>query len=129
MIRLDMSEYMERHTVSKLIGSPPGYSASTKVASSPKRSAVAPTPLCSFDEIEKPTPMCSICCCSCLRWSSDRFQAGRFDFKKHLDHHTSNIAFEGDREGGGGSASSSSGAAAEETSSYNRISFVVNERS
>ncbi len=25
MIRLDMSEYMERHTVSKLIGSPPGY--------------------------------------------------------------------------------------------------------
>ena len=25
MIRLDMSEYMERHTVSKLIGAPPGY--------------------------------------------------------------------------------------------------------
>jgi ATP-dependent Clp protease ATP-binding subunit ClpA len=25
MIRLDMSEYMEKHTVSKLIGSPPGY--------------------------------------------------------------------------------------------------------
>ena len=25
MIRLDMSEFMERHTVSKLIGSPPGY--------------------------------------------------------------------------------------------------------
>lgn len=25
MIRLDMSEYMDRHTVSKLIGSPPGY--------------------------------------------------------------------------------------------------------
>merc|ERR1712060_533225 len=25
MVRLDMSEYMERHTVSKLIGSPPGY--------------------------------------------------------------------------------------------------------
>ena len=25
MIRLDMSEYMERHAVSKLIGSPPGY--------------------------------------------------------------------------------------------------------
>jgi ATP-dependent Clp protease ATP-binding subunit ClpB len=25
LIRLDMSEYMERHTVAKLIGSPPGY--------------------------------------------------------------------------------------------------------
>jgi ATP-dependent Clp protease ATP-binding subunit ClpC len=25
MIRLDMSEYMEKHTVAKLIGSPPGY--------------------------------------------------------------------------------------------------------
>ena len=25
MIRIDMSEYMERHTVSKLIGAPPGY--------------------------------------------------------------------------------------------------------
>lgn len=25
MLRLDMSEYMEKHTVSKLIGSPPGY--------------------------------------------------------------------------------------------------------
>jgi ATP-dependent Clp protease ATP-binding subunit ClpA len=25
MIRIDMSEYMEKHTVSKLIGSPPGY--------------------------------------------------------------------------------------------------------
>ena len=25
MIRLDMSEYMERHAVAKLIGSPPGY--------------------------------------------------------------------------------------------------------
>lgn len=25
IIRLDMSEYMEKHTVSKLIGSPPGY--------------------------------------------------------------------------------------------------------
>lgn len=25
MIRLDMSEYMEKHTVSRLVGSPPGY--------------------------------------------------------------------------------------------------------
>ena len=25
LVRLDMSEYMEKHTVSKLIGSPPGY--------------------------------------------------------------------------------------------------------
>lgn len=37
MIRLDMSEYMEKHTVSKLIGSPPGYVGLTTAASSLKR--------------------------------------------------------------------------------------------
>jgi len=33
LIRLDMSEYMEKHTVSKLIGAPPGYVAMMKAAS------------------------------------------------------------------------------------------------
>ena len=32
MIRFDMSEYMEKHTVSRLIGAPPGYVGLTKVA-------------------------------------------------------------------------------------------------
>ena len=37
MIRLDMSEYMEKHTVSRLIGSPPDMSAMTRAVSLPKR--------------------------------------------------------------------------------------------
>jgi ATP-dependent Clp protease ATP-binding subunit ClpC len=37
LIRFDMSEYMEKHSVSKLIGSPPDTSATKKAVSSPKR--------------------------------------------------------------------------------------------
>jgi ATP-dependent Clp protease ATP-binding subunit ClpB len=37
MIRIDMSEYMEKHAVARLIGAPPGTSVTTKAASSPKR--------------------------------------------------------------------------------------------
>ena len=33
MVRIDMSEYMEKHTVSRLIGAPQGMSATTKVGS------------------------------------------------------------------------------------------------
>ena len=43
MIRIDMSEYMEKHSVSRLIGAPPGTSATTPGVSSPKRFAVART--------------------------------------------------------------------------------------
>ena len=55
MIRLDMSEYMERHTVSRLVGSPPGTWATTRAASSPSRSAAA-VQRGLFDEIEKAHP-------------------------------------------------------------------------
>ena len=48
MIRLDMSEYMEKHTVSRLVGSPPGYVGYEEAASSPKRCAADHTPSCSL---------------------------------------------------------------------------------
>lgn len=44
MIRLDMSEYMESHTVSKLIGSPPGFVGYDEGGNSPKPCAASPTP-------------------------------------------------------------------------------------
>ena len=53
MIRLDMSEYMEKHTVAKLIGSPPGYVGYNEGGQLTE--AVRSTPYCVvlFDEIEK----------------------------------------------------------------------------
>ncbi|KAF9595074.1 hypothetical protein IFM89_036533 [Coptis chinensis] len=42
IIRLDMSEFMERHTVSKLIGSPPGYVGTLRVVSLLKLFAAGP---------------------------------------------------------------------------------------
>ena len=39
MIRVDMSEYMEKHSVSKLVGSPPGYVDMKKVDSFLRKSA------------------------------------------------------------------------------------------
>ncbi len=41
LIQLDMSEYMEKHTVSRLIGSPPATSATRRAASSPRRSGAS----------------------------------------------------------------------------------------
>ncbi len=51
-----MSEYMEKHAVSKLIGSPPATSATRRAASSPSGSAASPTRVILFDEIEKAHP-------------------------------------------------------------------------
>ncbi len=56
LIRFDMSEYMERHTVSRLIGAPPGYVGYDRGGLLTE--AIAKTPHCVllFDEIEKAHP-------------------------------------------------------------------------
>jgi ATP-dependent Clp protease ATP-binding subunit ClpB len=46
MTRIDMSEYQEKHTVSRLVGAPPGYVGMTKVASLQKLYAASLTVLC-----------------------------------------------------------------------------------
>merc|ERR1719265_2645389 len=56
MIRLDMSEFMERHTVSKLIGSPPGYVGYDDETQLCDRIRRNPYSLILFDEIEKAHP-------------------------------------------------------------------------
>ncbi|KAK3026730.1 hypothetical protein RJ639_042183 [Escallonia herrerae] len=53
MIRLDMSEYMERHTVAKLIGSPPGYVGYSEGGQLTGAIRRCPHSLILFDEIEK----------------------------------------------------------------------------
>ena len=56
MIRLDMSEYMEKHTVSKLIGSPPGYVGFDDGGQLTDRVRRKPYSVLLFDEIEKAHP-------------------------------------------------------------------------
>lgn len=56
MIRLDMSEFMERHTVSKLMGSPPGYVGYQEGGQLTEAVRKRPYSLLLFDEIEKAHP-------------------------------------------------------------------------
>ena len=56
MLRLDMSEYMEKHTVSKLIGSPPGYVGFDEGGQLTEKVRRKPYSVVLFDEIEKAHP-------------------------------------------------------------------------
>lgn len=56
MFRLDMSEYMEKHTVSKLIGSPPGYVGFEEGGQLTEKVRRKPYSVVLFDEIEKAHP-------------------------------------------------------------------------
>ena len=56
LIRLDMSEYMEKHTVSKLIGSPPGYVGYDEAGQLTEKIRRTPYSVVLFDEIEKAHP-------------------------------------------------------------------------
>ena len=56
MIRVDMSEYMEKHSVSKLIGSPPGYVGYEEGGQLSEKVRRSPYSLILFDEIEKAHP-------------------------------------------------------------------------
>lgn len=56
MIRVDMSEYMEKHTVSKLIGSPPGYVGFDEGGQLTEKIRRKPYSVILFDEIEKAHP-------------------------------------------------------------------------
>ncbi|MEI6580640.1 MAG: AAA family ATPase [bacterium] len=56
LIRVDMSEYMERHSVSKLIGSPPGYVGYDEAGQLTESARHRPYAVILFDEIEKAHP-------------------------------------------------------------------------
>ena len=56
MLRLDMSEYMEKHTVSKMIGSPPGYVGYEEGGQLTEKVRRKPYSVVLFDEIEKAHP-------------------------------------------------------------------------
>ena len=56
LVRLDMSEYMERHSVSKLIGSPPGYIGYDEAGQLTEKIRRRPYSVILFDELEKAHP-------------------------------------------------------------------------
>ena len=56
LIRLDMTEYMEKHAVSRLIGSPPGYVGSDEAGQLTEKVRRHPYSVVLFDEIEKAHP-------------------------------------------------------------------------
>ena len=71
MIRVDMSEYMEKHSVAKMIGSPPGYVGHDDGGQLSEQVRRHPYSVVLFDEIEK----------------DHRFPGAEGEFRQHGDHH------------------------------------------
>ncbi|MFZ9568419.1 MAG: ATP-dependent Clp protease ATP-binding subunit [Vulcanococcus sp.] len=127
MIRLDMSEFMERHTVSKLIGSPPGYVGFNEGGQLTEAVRRRPYTVVLFDEIEKAHPDVFNLLLQLLEDGRLTDSKGRtVDFKNTLIIMTSNIGSKVIEKGGGGLGFEFSGADADETN-YNRIRSLVNE--
>jgi ATP-dependent Clp protease ATP-binding subunit ClpC len=126
MIRLDMSEYMERHTVSKLIGSPPGYVGYNEGGQLTEAVRRRPYTVVLFDEIEKAHPDVFNLLLQILEDGRLTDAKGRtVDFKNTLLIMTSNIGSKVIEKGGGGLGFDFGGS--EVDSQYNRIRSLVNE--
>jgi ATP-dependent Clp protease ATP-binding subunit ClpC len=127
MIRLDMSEYMERHTVSKLIGSPPGYVGYNEGGQLTEAVRRRPYTVVLFDEIEKAHPDVFNMLLQILEDGRLTDAKGRtVDFKNTLLIMTSNIGSKVIEKGGGGLGFEFATEDAAE-SQYNRIRSLVNE--
>jgi len=126
MIRLDMSEFMERHTVSKLIGSPPGYVGYNEGGQLTEAVRRRPYTVVLFDEIEKAHPDVFNMLLQILEDGRLTDAKGRtVDFKNTLLIMTSNIGSKVIEKGGGGLGFEFEEDHAE--SQYNRIRSLVNE--
>ena len=127
MIRLDMSEFMERHTVSKLIGSPPGYVGFNEGGQLTEAVRRRPYTVVLFDEIEKAHPDVFNLLLQLLEDGRLTDSKGRtVDFKNTLIIMTSNIGSKVIEKGGGGLGFEFAGGDVDETN-YNRIRSLVNE--
>jgi ATP-dependent Clp protease ATP-binding subunit ClpC len=126
MIRLDMSEYMERHTVSKLIGSPPGYVGYNEGGQLTEAVRRRPYSVILFDEIEKAHPDVFNSLLQILEDGRLTDAKGRtVDFKNTLLIMTSNIGSKVIEKGGGGMGFFQAGDEAEQR--YQSIRNLVNE--
>ena len=126
MVRLDMSEFMERHTVSKLIGSPPGYVGYNEGGQLTEAVRRRPYTVVLFDEIEKAHP-------DVFNLMLQIFEDGRLtdskgrliDFKNTLLIMTSNVGSKVIEKGGGGLGFELG--EDQSDSYYTRIKGLVNE--
>nr|ARO91179.1 ATP-dependent Clp protease ATP-binding subunit [Flintiella sanguinaria] len=127
MIRLDMSEYMERHTVSKIIGSPPGYVGYSEGGYLTEAVRKRPYTVILFDEIEKAHPDIFNLLLQILEDGRLTDAKGRtVDFKNTLMIMTSNIGSKVIEKGGGGGLGFDF-AENQTESQYIKIRSLVNE--
>jgi len=127
MVRVDMSEYMEKHTVSKLIGSPPGYvgynEGGGQLTDSVRR---RPYTVVLFDEIEKGHPDIFNLLLQILEDGRLTDSKGKvIDFKNTMIILTSNVGSKVIDKGGGGLGFDFSENASD--IQYNKIKSLVNE--
>jgi len=132
MIRLDMSEYMERHTVSKLIGSPPGYVGYDEESQLTDGIRRKPYSLVLFDEVEKAHPDVFNLCLQILEDGRLTDSKGRVvSFKNALIIMTSNVGskvIEKGLQGGGGIGFQGlEDELTAEQSSYKRLKSMVHD--
>nr|YP_009370265.1 ATP-dependent Clp protease ATP-binding subunit [Bulboplastis apyrenoidosa]ARO90754.1 ATP-dependent Clp protease ATP-binding subunit [Bulboplastis apyrenoidosa] len=127
MVRLDMSEYMEKHTVSKIIGSPPGYVGYSEGGYLTEAVRKRPYTVILFDEIEKAHPDIFNLLLQILEDGRLTDAKGRLvDFKNTLLIMTSNIGSKIIEKGGGSLGFELSPDSAVE-SQYSKIKVLVNE--
>ncbi len=125
MVRLDMSEYMESHNVSKLIGSPPGYVGYDEGGQLTEAVRRKPYTVLLFDEIEKAHPDVFNMLLQILDDGHLTDAKGRkVDFKNTLIILTSNIGSKVIEKGGSSLGFEFDNAA---EASYHRIRNLVNE--
>jgi len=132
MIRLDMSEFMERHTVSKLIGSPPGYVGYDEESQLTDGIRRKPYSLVLFDEVEKAHPDVFNLCLQILEDGRLTDSKGRVvSFKNALIIMTSNVGSKviekGITGGGGIGFSGLEDELDAEQSSYKRLKSMVHD--
>jgi len=128
MVRLDMSEYMERHTVSKLIGSPPGYVGYNEGGQLTEAVRRRPYSVLLFDEIEKAHPDIFDLMLQILEDGRLTDSKGRVvDFKNTMIIMTSNIGSKVIEKGGGSIGFQFQENDDEEENKYVRIKSLVLE--
>ena len=92
LIRIDMSEYMEKHTVSRLIGSPPGYVGFNEGGQLTEPVRRKPYSIVLFDELEKASPEVTNILLQILEDGRLTDSTGRtVDFKNTIIVMTSNV--------------------------------------
>jgi ATP-dependent Clp protease ATP-binding subunit ClpC len=126
MIRLDMSEFMERHTVSKLIGSPPGFVGYDEGGQLTEAVRRRPYTVVLFDEIEKAHPDVFNMMLQILEDGRLTDSKGRtVNFNNTILIMTSNVGSKVIEKGGGGLGFEFE--EDQEEVAYNRIRNLVNE--